>query len=204
MSAIATRDKASVRWDENAASRFTNRRQHAPELLAAPLLLHRSGGRLKRKSLAGLPAGDKGEARSAPGETAGIVPLQERRARPPGFRFGPSACSESASTPARVWRGAGRRVPRVVSPALVWQCILASWRTRKQREPSRWREELATHDDEQGHSQAGYGVAVIDGVHGQGFWAGAGQTCPPAPMRTHTEPRGGFTRMASESAATTV
>jgi hypothetical protein len=139
-----------------------------------------------------------------PGETAGIVPLQERRARPPGFRFGPSACSESASTPARVWRGAGRRVPRVVSPALVWQCILASWRTRKQREPSRWREELATHDDEQGHSQAGYGVAVIDGVHGQGFWAGGGQTCPLAPMRALTEPRGGSTRMASESAATTV
>ena len=95
-------------------------------------------------------------------------------------------------------------MPRVVSPALVWQCILASWRTRKQREPSRWREELATHDDEQGHSQAGYGVAVIDGAHGQGFWAGGGQTCPLASMRALTEPRGGLTRMASESAATTV
>jgi len=101
---------------------------------------------------------------------------------------------------------ARRRSPGAAcrDPALVWQCILASWRTRKQREPSRWREELATHDDEQGHSQAGYGVAVIDGVHGQGFWAGGGQTCPLAPMRALTEPRGGFTRMASESAATTV
>ena len=194
----ATRNKRP-RLGTSASTSHARRRDAIPVQL-----LLRVDPRPKEQRRSGSPSGDNGEARSAPGETAGIVPLQERRARPPGFRFGPSACSESASPPARVWRGAGRRVPRVVSPALVWQCILASWRTRKQREPSRWREELATHDDEQGHSQAGYGVAVIDGVHGQGFWAGGGQTCPLASMRALTEPRGGLTRMDSESAATTV